>query len=710
MASKFGVPGITEDEPESEDPYSPSGGHGLAEGENIGVDPSLLRKTSGYLWKRASDSKKWKKRFFALKHQLRHKNDPYELYYFSKPTDSTPKAIIVLDGAEVVAEARNAKEKGVKYEFQLYVAGGTMVELYAENQQERQDWLDTLGAVIQAHRRRMHVGGGAGKGALSTGGASGGLYNIDVTPDQAQSCEAFGPGLFGAEAGTSTTFTIQATDAGGQPMTEGGMPFTATLENEDYLYNVQVLDNNDGTYSSTYAISAPGDYSLALKLNDEHHIFGSPFAVRVSPANADARQCVARGDGLIIAKSMETSYFVIEARDKLGNMRNVGNDPFEVSVAGPSILKGLQDNSDGTYSCAFEVTATADTIAQVPDAVTINVQIGGKHLPGSPFKPNLEPPDGNWEVVDEGKSALPVPPISPNKGRTALSSPMSSPTNKLPVQTGGQPSPFKSPASRHKDGGLMSTVMGASYNSNNPSSPMPPAEQSSPPILSGHGTGAQNHSTKGKLAAARAKAHATQKRKTMLSSKSLSPMAKSPPKANLTVDTGAGGANAPPSDLNGEEKIVWNSALGLMSDPQVLPLFESHSSHLMLVFDYYSGDSGKSSGRAVKTLALGASAGQHKGGLQLCLDYDIVPSFLTKKEVRSAYTVVSRMMGGGAAKADGLDFGGFIQLLGLLSVMALGKPNFQHMYPSNAKKVGVLLDVWGLADPIRLQMAIGHKN
>ena len=101
---------------------------------------------------------------------------------------------------------------------------------------------------------------GGGRSTLSTGGASGGLYNIDVTGDQAQSCEAFGPGLFGAEAGTSTTFTVQATDAGGQPMTEGGMPFTATLENEDYLYNVQVLDNNDGTYSSTYAISAPGDF------------------------------------------------------------------------------------------------------------------------------------------------------------------------------------------------------------------------------------------------------------------------------------------------------------------------------------------------------------------------------------------------------------------------------------------------------------------
>lgn len=159
-------------------------------------------------------------------------------------------------------------------------------------------------------------------------------------------------------------------------------------------------------------------------------------------------------------------------------MRNVGNDPFEVSVAGPAILKGLQDNSDGTYSCAFEVTATADTIAQVPDAVTINVQIGGKHLPGSPFKPRLEPPEGNWEVVDEGKSALSIPPVSPKNGRSALTSPMSSPNNKLPVQTGGQPlSPFGKSLTRPKDGGLLSTVMGASYNSNNPSSPMPPAEQ-----------------------------------------------------------------------------------------------------------------------------------------------------------------------------------------------------------------------------------------
>ena len=102
---------------------------------------------------------------------------------------------------------------------------------------------------------------------------------------------------------------------------------------------------------------------------------------------------------------METSYFVIEAMDCLGNPRGTGGDNFEVSVAGPAVLKGLQDNSNGSYSCAFEVTATADTIAQVPRAVTLNVQLNGNHLPGSPFSPSLESADGSWEVVKESSQS-----------------------------------------------------------------------------------------------------------------------------------------------------------------------------------------------------------------------------------------------------------------------------------------------------------------
>ena len=91
--------------------------------------------------------------------------------------------------------------------------------------------------------------------------------------------------------------------------------------------------------------------------------------MKVEAGRSDPKKSAARGDGLVAAKSHETSYFTIESKDSMDNRRESGGDDFEVSVSGPALLKGLQDNGDGTYSCAFEVTATADTVAQVPNAV-----------------------------------------------------------------------------------------------------------------------------------------------------------------------------------------------------------------------------------------------------------------------------------------------------------------------------------------------------
>jgi len=95
--------------------------------------------------------------------------------------------------------------------------------------------------------------------------------------------------------------------------------------------------------------------------------------------------------------------------------------------------------------------------------------------------------------------------------------------------------------------------------------------------------------------------------------------------------------------------------------------------------------------------------GTKKGAVHMAVDYDIVPSFLTKREVKSCFNVVSRMQSA-AGSSTGLDFSGFIQLLGLLAVVSLSKPSFQHLYPSNNAKVGVLLEMWGFSDPIKLQM------
>ena len=130
--------------------------HGV-DSASLRLDPSQIRIQRGFLWKKAADTKKWKKRFFLLKTDLRNATDSFELYYYAKENDQTPKAIIVLDGAEVMAEARNKHDKSVKYEFQLHVAGGQVVELYCDDPNVRKDWVDTLAAVVNAHRKRMQV-------------------------------------------------------------------------------------------------------------------------------------------------------------------------------------------------------------------------------------------------------------------------------------------------------------------------------------------------------------------------------------------------------------------------------------------------------------------------------------------------------------------------------------------------------------------------
>ena len=45
-------------------------------------------------------------------------------------------------------------------------------------------------------------------------------------------------------------------------------------------------------------MSSPGEYELSVMLNDEFHIYGSPFTVLVSPSTAHAASCTAHGEGL----------------------------------------------------------------------------------------------------------------------------------------------------------------------------------------------------------------------------------------------------------------------------------------------------------------------------------------------------------------------------------------------------------------------------
>ena len=100
--------------------------------------------------------------------------------------------------------------------------------------------------------------------------------------------------------------------------------------------------------------------------------------------------------------------------------------------------------------------------------------------------------------------------------------------------------------------------------------------------------------------------------------------------------------------------------------------------------------------------------------LRMCQDYDLHPTFLTKAEVRMAFSDTVRVMGGrggaspsGGGGGPGLGYEEFVEALSRIAIVALSKPVFSHLYPAEADKIGVLLEMWGVADPLKLQQIQG---
>jgi hypothetical protein len=196
--------------------------------------------------------------------------------------------------------------------------------------------------------------------------------------------------LFGAEAGQQAEFIIQMYSADGQPITSGGIPFTACLIDDECQYHIGIHDNENGSFSSFYVISRPGKYQLHILLNDEHHISGSPFNVEVLPSQTDSSMSIASGNALVSLIPDVISEFTVLAMDAFGNRKQRGGDPFELGVMGPAKLHGLQDNGDGTYTCAVEAHNPAMQSSLTSASLSIMVTLHGKHIHGSPFRPTID--------------------------------------------------------------------------------------------------------------------------------------------------------------------------------------------------------------------------------------------------------------------------------------------------------------------------------
>jgi hypothetical protein len=372
----------------SDDNTNRPGGRLIVTHEGL-LDQALLRRTEGYMYKKGGavnargGFRNWKKRWFVIAPVEILGAQGYELQYYDGP-NGTLKGKVGLSEIEIHCDAKST-HKNVKHEFQISLQNGGLFELSCDDETERDEWIETLN-MITAYLRKVLTNSSMTLDGYDPHDEDN-EQNHQIGHDIALNCQAFGPGLFGAEAGTQSQFVVQVHDLVGQQVTRGGMPLTATLSSPQCIYYLRVIDNDDGTYFCQYMLGRAGRYQLHIRLNDEHDIFGSPFDVEILPSRTVARYCTAHGEALTSMTANQQHSFTIQAMDGFGNRKNKGGDPFEVGVMGPAQLRALTDNSDGTYTCTVATQAPSAAGYVTSSSLLVQVALHGRPIAGSPFKP-----------------------------------------------------------------------------------------------------------------------------------------------------------------------------------------------------------------------------------------------------------------------------------------------------------------------------------
>lgn len=206
------------------------------------LEDRLLVRTEGWMYKKGGavnqrgGRKNWKKRWFVLAPFDFLGQDAYELQYFDKP-GGTLKGSVGLSDVVIFCEARTKHHK-IKYEFQLNLPNGGTLELSCDDATEREEWIETINMVIAFMRTLTHPAAMVLNGYDPLDEEDQEIFQMGE--EIAANCQAYGPGLYGSEAGKREQFVLQVYDVMGQQVSRGGMPVTCTISNDEALYYVKV--------------------------------------------------------------------------------------------------------------------------------------------------------------------------------------------------------------------------------------------------------------------------------------------------------------------------------------------------------------------------------------------------------------------------------------------------------------------------------------
>eukprot|EP01099_Mayorella_cantabrigiensis_P001515 TRINITY_DN166_c0_g1_i1.p1 TRINITY_DN166_c0_g1~~TRINITY_DN166_c0_g1_i1.p1 ORF type:complete len:195 (+),score=49.37 TRINITY_DN166_c0_g1_i1:508-1092(+) len=187
-----------------------------------------------------------------------------------------------------------------------------------------------------------------------------------------------GPGLKEAFDTKPALFKIQARDAEGNNMPNGGDPFVVSVSGPSGEVPAEVKDNGDGTYDVCYNPKEHGPHAIDVKLRNKP-VGGGPFSVNVKQAADHLHTFVDRYE------------FSIRTKTKTGEFLTTGGEEgFKVIVQGPNgeQIKDVEitDKRNGTYIVSYALPVYGD--------YKVFAKLNGRHIRGSPWKQShYEEPD-----------------------------------------------------------------------------------------------------------------------------------------------------------------------------------------------------------------------------------------------------------------------------------------------------------------------------
>jgi hypothetical protein len=198
----------------------------------------------------------------------------------------------------------------------------------------------------------------------------GGPYTSDVTASDASADQTTATVPATGTAGVVTTIVVQTRDVNGNDLTTGGETVGVVVAGANALAPVDVVDNNDGTYTATYTPTTAGPDDFNITLNGTT-IGGGPYGSVVGPGPVSAPQSTAT---VPPGNAGSVTTIVVQARDAFGNNLTTGGSVVAATVTGENAaaVVTVVDNLDGTYTGTYTpVTTGTDSLTITLDAIEI---------------------------------------------------------------------------------------------------------------------------------------------------------------------------------------------------------------------------------------------------------------------------------------------------------------------------------------------------